>query len=155
MPKTSLMPKTREQIKHERQHALPYISPHFGDGGWHTTPGALSFDPKTIQPFGDHILVAIDSESESEGMIAKPDIARNVERNCRIGTVLKVGPGEWKDSKTHKGKHIGIRIPMTLKPGDRVVVGQYSDWESWDADYEGRGANICIFQEADVRGVLS
>lgn len=40
---------------------------------------------------------------------------------------------------------------MTLKPGDRVIVGQYSDWESWDYDYEGRGANIGVFQEADVR----
>ena len=42
---------------------------------------------------------------------------------------------------------------MQLKPGDRVVVGPYSDWESWDAD--ALGNNVGIFQEADVRLIIN
>jgi chaperonin GroES len=41
--------------------------------------------------------------------------------------------------------------PTTLQPGDRVIIGHYSDWESWFSDYEGRGRNVVLCQEADVR----
>jgi hypothetical protein len=34
------------------------------------------------------------------------------------------------------------------------MIGHYSDWESWFADYEGRARNVVLCQEADVRLVI-
>jgi co-chaperonin GroES (HSP10) len=138
-----------------------WVSPHFGDGGWHTQPGALRFDPRTIAPLGDHILLELDSEPEkTTGLIVKPEIALNQERGTRTGIVLKVGPGKWVEQHSQLfpavdlALHVGklTRKPMTLKPGDRVVIGPHSDWESWDAWAPGK--NVVLCQEADVRVVL-
>jgi co-chaperonin GroES (HSP10) len=145
----------RQMLGEKKASTETYVSPRYGDGRHATQPGCLWFNPRDIRPMGDHILVAIDDEPEVQGAVAKPDIARNQERATRTGTVLKVGPGAWKDSKTHKDRDIMKRLPMTLKAGDRVIVGPYSDWESWDADFEGRGANIGVFQEADVRVLIA
>lgn len=115
-----------------------------------TQVGGLWFDPLKIRPLGDHILVVLDGESQ--GAIAKPDIARNQEIGTRIGTVIAVGPGKWHEIAglsyeiTHE-----IYRPTQLKPGNRVIIGHYSDWESWNSDHEGNGPNVVLCQEADVR----
>lgn len=143
------MPLSKQQIlNRQAEQGIPWVSPGHGDGGWHTTPGCLQFDPHDLEPLGDHILVELDAEPATKGVLAKPDIAVNRERTTRTGTVLKVGPGKRDPDNPRE------RLPMYLKPGQRVVVGHYSDWESWEADWEGRGRNVVIFQENDVRGTL-
>ena len=141
------MPLNREQIKHAP------VSSEF----WRpqrTQAGGLWFDPLSIKPLGDHILLVLDDETPPSHVIAVPDVAKNRDIGTRIGTVIRVGPGKWVEKR--KGDPSWVLtperfVPTTLKPGDRVVIGHYSDWESWFADYEGRGRNVVLCQEADVR----
>lgn len=148
------MPKTREQIKHDAVSAEVWRDNK-------TQVGGLWFDPLKIQPLGDHILIQLDAETPPSKVIAAPQTAAK-EIGTRIGTVIAVGPGKYRQKLTsiERGKPIGwilnplIFKPTTLKPGDRVAIGHYSDWESWSSDYEGRGRNVVLCQEADVRVVL-
>lgn len=141
------MPKTREQIKHDA------VSPEV----WRpqrTQIGGLWFDPLKIRPLGDHILVLLDEERPASEILVTPDIAKNQDIGTRIGTVLAVGPGRWHEKRDYEESWIlnpYIFKPTTLKPGDQVKIGHFSDWESWFADYEGRGKNVVLCQEADVR----
>lgn len=137
-----LRQRARQQILGERKESeQTYVSPHFGDGRSATQPGALWFDPRKTRPMGDHVVIELDTQSETTGLILLPETAVK-ERGTRTGTVLTVGPGKWNDKKFR-------RDPMTLKPGDRVVIGPYADWESWDA--WAAGNNVVLCQEADVR----
>jgi co-chaperonin GroES (HSP10) len=144
------MPQSREAIKH-----APVSSEVWREQ--RTQRGGLWFDPLKIKPLGDHILVVLDDETPPSETIVAPDIARNREIGTRIGTVIAVGPGKWREAgKNSESWMLNPlrRKPMTLKVGDRVTIGHYSDWESWFSDYEGRGKNVVLCQEADVRGVL-
>jgi co-chaperonin GroES (HSP10) len=153
------LPKTREEIKHAPVSREVWRNNR-------TQVGGLWFDPRQIRPLGDHILVELDPERPTSKDFAahlfgcgiiKPDIARNQEIGSRVGTVLAVGPGKLAEKRKYSESWMLnplVRKPMTLKPGDRVIIGHYSDWESWHADYEGRDANIVLCQEADVRVVL-
>jgi co-chaperonin GroES (HSP10) len=141
------MPKTREQIKHDA------VSPET----WRpqrTQVGGLWFDPLKIKPLGSHIVVVLDEELPASDVIAAPEVARNREIGTRTGTVITVGPGKLEEKRKYTESWqlnpLAFR-PTTLKPGDRVVIGHYSDWESWFCDYEGRGRNVVLCQEADVR----
>lgn len=139
------MPLTREQIKHSPV-AQETWKPQ------RTQVGGLWFDPRKIRPVGDHILVEVDQEAPLSEVITVPDIARNQELATRIGTILAVGPGKWKEKPGMSHEITKERFyPTQLKPGDRVIIGHYSDWESWSADFEGRDNNIVLCQEADVR----
>ncbi len=139
------MPQTREQIKHSPVSQEQWRPQR-------TQAGGLWFDALKIRPLGDHILVVLDDETPPSKMIAAPDVARNKDIGTRIGTVIAVGPGKWKEMPGLSYEITRERFyPTQLKPGDRVVIGHYSDWESWSADYEGRGRNVVLCQENDVR----
>jgi len=144
------MPLTREQIKH-----APVSQEVWRDN--RTQIGGLWFDPLKIKPMTDHILLVLDDEKPLSKLIAAPDIAKNKEIGTRIGTVIAVGPGKWHEKRKNTESWMLNREvfkPTTLKPGDRVAIGHYSDWESWFCDYQGRGRNVVLCQEADVRIVL-
>lgn len=144
------MPKTQEQIKHD-----PVSSEVWRNN--RTQVGGLWFDPRKIRPLSDHILVELEEATDPSTLVI-PDIARNRDIGTRTGMVLAVGPGKWKEDRSGWGEPIPSHVllplvfkPTTLKPGDRVKIGHYSDWESWFSDFEGRGKNIALCQEADVR----
>ncbi len=143
------MPRSREQIKHDPVSSETWRPQR-------TQVGGLWFDPMKIRPCGDHITVLLDIETPPSALIVAPDVARNVEIGSRRGTVIAVGPGKWVE-RTKKNFteswHASALVfrPTTLKPGDRVIIGHYSDWESWFADFEGRGKNVVLCQEADAR----
>lgn len=150
------MPQSREEIKH-----APVSQEVWRDN--RTQVGGLWFDPLKIKPCGDHILVHLDAEHpyiEIEGTglaLEKPQTAVK-EIGTRIGTVIAVGPGKWKEKRNSDLSWVLNPLvfkPTTLKPGDRVAIGHYSDWESWLADFEGRGRNVVLCQEADARVVLA
>lgn len=144
------MPRTREQIKHD-----PVASEVWRPQ--RTQVGGLWFDPTKIKPLTDHILVALDEATERTTLVV-PDVARNKDIGTRTGVVLAVGPGKWSEKRNFEESYMLNPLvfkPTELKPGDRVVIGHYSDWESWFADFEGRGRNIVLCQEADVRVILS
>lgn len=145
------MPKTREQIKHDP------VSPE----RWRpqrTQVGGLWFDPLKLQPLGDHITVLLDEETPVSTTLTIPDVARNRDIGTREGVVLKVGPGKLVEKRKYTESwqlNPLVFKPTTLKPGERVVIGRYSDWESWSCDYEGRARNVVLCQEADVRVLIA
>jgi co-chaperonin GroES (HSP10) len=143
------MPLTREAIKHAPVSQEVWRTPR---------TGVLWFDPRQIKPLGDHILVELDEATDAPCTLVIPDIARNKDIGTRTGTVLAVGPGKWHEKHDQNGNLIRRRWrPTTLKRGDRVVIGHYSDWESWHCSVDGhqsRDRNIALCQEGDVRGVL-
>lgn len=143
------MPKTREQIKHE-----PVSKEAWRDN--RTQVGGLWFDPLKIKPLGDHILVELDEATDPTTLVV-PDVARNKDIGSRTGTVIAVGPGKYREKRKNEESWILNPLvfkPTTLKPGDRVTIGHYSDWESWSCDFEGRGRNVVLCQEADVRVIF-
>lgn len=145
------MPKTREQIKHD---------PVSSEVWRNNRTGVMWFDPRKILPLGDHILVELHEEQALSQAIVIPDIAKNQDIGTRVGTVIAVGPGKLKEiyeTKFSWEMPKIVRTPMTLKPGDRVVIGHYSDWESWNCSadgHESKARNIVLCQEADVRFVI-
>lgn len=144
------MPKTREQIKHDpvsKEAWRPQC----------TQVGGLWFDPLKIQPLGDHILVELDDDVPMSVLVFAPETAER-EIGTRLGTVIAVGPGKLTEKRRFSESWMMnplVYKATTLKVGDRVAIGHYSDWESWFSDYEGRGRNVVLCQEADVRLVLN
>lgn len=144
------MPQTREQIKHAPVSKEVWRPQR-------TQVGGLWFDPRKIRPLTDHILLVLDIETPPSSLLVAPDIARNQEIGTRIGTVIAVGPGKWHEKRVNTESWVDNREwfkRTELKPGDRVAIGHYSDWESWFCDYEGRGQNVVLCQEGDVRVLI-
>jgi co-chaperonin GroES (HSP10) len=136
------MPATREQIKHAPVSNETWRQPR---------TQVCWFDPRKIRPLTDHILVELDPLPEPSAVIAAPQIYQR-EIGTRVGTVLAVGPGKWKEKPGRSWEITRERFyPTQLKPGDRVVIGHFSDWESWNCDADAPGPNIVLCQEADVR----
>lgn len=141
------MPKTREQIKHD---------PVSSETWRNNRTAVMRFDPRKIRPLSDHVLVELDEATDKSSLVI-PDAARNKDIGSRTGVVLAVGPGKWHEVRRYSESHIlnPLRFKKTsLRPGDRVVIGHYSDWESWNCSadgHESRDNNIVLCQEADVR----
>jgi co-chaperonin GroES (HSP10) len=139
----------REQIKHAPVSQEQWRPQR-------TQVGGLWFDPRQIKPLGEHILVELDEDVPMAVTILAPEIAEK-EIGTRLGTVLAVGPGKLQEKRKWTESYMLnplVRKPMTVKVGDRVAIGHYSDWESWFSDFEGRGKNVVLCQEADVRIVI-
>jgi len=93
-------------------------------------------------------------EATDQTSLIVPDVGRNKDIGSRRGTVLAVGPGKWVEKRDYQESWMlnPLRFkPTSLKVGDRVIIGHYSDWESWFCDFEERAKNIVICQEGDVR----
>ncbi|HSB73332.1 MAG TPA: co-chaperone GroES [Candidatus Methylomirabilis sp.] len=94
---------------------------------------------KKIRPLQDHLLVKRIEEKESKrGGIIIPDTAKEKPQE---GEVIAVGPGKLNKQ--------GLRVPMGVKVGDRILFGKYSGSEVTVADEEH-----LIMREEDVLGVL-
>lgn len=159
------MPLNKEEIKRRNNPGNTYVSPHHGDGGWHTTPGCQLFTTEW-EPRQDRILVQL-LDQPNKSAIARPETAAP-EDSSRRGMVLKVGPGKWIEGYWRKtgvvwtpdenGIQQGIggepewiaghRQALNLHAGDEVIIGRWHDWSSLDA---GWGREIVLCQEADAR----
>jgi len=93
-----------------------------------------------IRPLADRVVVKpVEREEKTKGGIYLPDTASK-ERPME-GTVLAVGEGRIDDS--------GKRIPMNVKPGDRVIFAKYSGTEFKVDDVE-----YLILSEKDILGIV-
>jgi chaperonin GroES len=93
-----------------------------------------------IRPLADRVVVKpVEREEKTKGGIYLPDTASK-ERPME-GTVLAVGEGRIDDN--------GKRIPMNVKPGDRVIFAKYSGTEFKVDDVE-----YLILSEKDILGVI-
>lgn len=93
-----------------------------------------------IRPLADRVVVKpLEREEKTKGGIYLPDTASK-ERPME-GTVLAVGEGRIDDN--------GKRIPMNVKPGDRVIFAKYSGTEFKVDDVE-----YLILSEKDILGII-
>jgi chaperonin GroES len=93
-----------------------------------------------IRPLADRVVVKpADREEKTKGGIYLPDTASK-ERPME-GTVLAVGDGRIDDN--------GKRVPMNVKPGDRVLFAKYSGTE-----YKVDDVEYLIMAEKDILGII-
>ena len=93
-----------------------------------------------IKPLYDRILVRReDQEETSPGGIVLPGSAKE---KSNQGEVVAVGDGAVLDS--------GERRSMTVKVGDTIIFGKYSDSDTVQVDDD----EFIIMREDDVRAVI-
>ena len=92
-----------------------------------------------IGPLADRVVVRSLEESEqTRGGLFIPDSAKEKPQQ---GEILAVGPGRFDE---------GVRVPMDVKVGDKVLFGKYSGTEVMID-----GEPLLILRESDVLAVLT
>ena len=92
-----------------------------------------------IGPLADHILVRrLEGQEKTSGGIIIPDTAKEKPQEAQV---IAVGPGPRLES--------GDIRPLDVKPGDRVLIGQYAG-----SEVTLDGEEHLILREGDVLGVL-
>ncbi len=91
-----------------------------------------------IQPLEDRVVIWADEEGESmRGGLYIPDTAKEKPTQ---GEVLAVGPGRVEK---------GARVPMDVKPGDKVLYGKYSG-----TNITLDGEEVVIIKQSDILAKL-
>ena len=93
-----------------------------------------------IQPLADRVLVKrLDEEEEQKvGGIIIPDTAKEKPQEAEV---MAVGPGGMDDGK---------RVPLEVKPGDKVLIGKYSGTE-----VKIDGDEYLIMREDDILAIVA
>jgi chaperonin GroES len=100
-------------------------------------PDKISISTSKIKPTGRQVVIKMDPLPEkSEGGLWLAGDARNID--YEFATVMAVGPGDFA-LKT------GIRMPLDVKVGDRVILGRYCG-----ADFEFEGEKLKILPEEQI-----
>jgi chaperonin GroES len=92
-----------------------------------------------LRPLHDRVLVKRLEEGEQRrGGIIIPDSAKEKPQQAEVKAV---GSGKLLES--------GERVPVDLKPGDRILFGKYSG-----AEIKVDGDELLILKEDEILGVL-
>jgi chaperonin GroES len=92
-----------------------------------------------VNPLGDRVVVrALEDAETMRGGLYIPDTAKEKPQQ---GEIVAVGPGRFEDGK---------RVPMDVKPGDKVLYGKYSGTE-----VTVDGEQLLILRESDVLAIIS
>ena len=93
-----------------------------------------------IKPISDHILIEpIKEEEKTRGGIFLPDTASK--EKSETGTIIAIGSGK----KTDDGKI----VPLSVKPGDKVIFSKYGPTEIKIDDKE-----YLIAVESDILAII-
>jgi chaperonin GroES len=69
-----------------------------------------------VKPLGDRVLLKrVEADEEIRGGIIIPDTAKEKPQEAEV---VSVGDGKMDDD--------GKRLPMSVKDGDRVLIGKYT-----------------------------
>jgi len=91
-----------------------------------------------FDPLNDRVAIRrLDPAAKTKGGVLLPDNAQDVPVE---GEVLTVGPGRRDDA--------GRLVPMTVKPGDRVLFGKWSG-----AEVKLGGQDLLVMPESDILGI--
>ncbi|MRN51610.1 co-chaperone GroES [Paenibacillus sp. 19GGS1-52] len=91
-----------------------------------------------IKPLGERVLVEANEAEETTSFgIVLPDSSKEKPQE---GKVIAIGSGALKD---------GVRIPLEVKEGDRVLFSKYAGTE---IKYEGK--EYLIMKESDIHAIL-
>jgi chaperonin GroES len=92
-----------------------------------------------VRPLRDRVLVRrIEETQQSAGSIIVPDTAKEKPQSAEV---IAVGSGRILDS--------GERAPLTLKAGDKVLLGKWSGTE-----VKIDGEEYLILKEDEILGIL-
>ncbi|WP_066632692.1 co-chaperone GroES [Desulfolucanica intricata] len=92
-----------------------------------------------IRPLGDRVVVKpVPSEEVTKSGIVIPDTAKEKPQKAEV---IAVGNGRMLEN--------GQRVPMDLKPGDKVLFSKYAGNEIKIDDVE-----YLILREMDILGVI-
>ncbi len=92
-----------------------------------------------IQPLGDRVVIEREEgESKTAGGILLPDTAKEKPKR---GKVVSVGTGRQTSD--------GVRVPLTVKVGDRVLFTSYAGDEFKLGDRE-----LLLMREEDILAVI-
>ena len=92
-----------------------------------------------VKPLRDRVLVRRLEESEQKvGGIIIPDTAKEKPQQAEV---VAVGSGRILDN--------GDKVPLDVKPGDKVLVGKWSG-----TDVKIDGTEYLILKEDEILGVL-
>jgi len=93
-----------------------------------------------VRPLRDRVLVRRLEESEQKvGGIIIPDTAKEKPQQAEV---VAVGSGRLLEN--------GDRVPLSVKPGDRVLLGK---WSGTDVKIDGE--EYLILKEDEILGVLN
>jgi chaperonin GroES len=91
-----------------------------------------------LKPLGDRVLLRpSEEEGRTAGGIVLPDTAR---KRPQEGAVLAVGSGRLLNN--------GTRVPLSVKPGDKVVYSKYAGTE-----VTVEGEDLIILDEDSILAV--
>ena len=92
-----------------------------------------------LKPLADRVVVKkLDAEDKTAGGIVLPDTAKEKPQQ---GEVLAVGSGRMDDK--------GVRQPLEVKVGDKVLFAKYSGTE-----VKFEGTEYLILAEKDILAVI-
>ncbi|WP_394270445.1 co-chaperone GroES [Qipengyuania sp.] len=92
-----------------------------------------------FRPLHDRVLVRrIEADSKTAGGIIIPDSAQEKPSE---GEIVAIGDGARDEE--------GDRIPLDVKPGDRVLFGKWSGTE-----VKIDGEDLLIMKESDIMGIV-
>ena len=93
-----------------------------------------------LKPLEDRVIIkAVEEEEKTASGIFLPDTAKE---KPTLGKVVAVGEGKWDED----GKK---RIPVDVKPGDKVIYGKYSGTE-----YNSDGEELLILRASEILAVV-
>jgi chaperonin GroES len=93
-----------------------------------------------VRPLRDRVLVRRLEEAEQKvGGIIIPDTAKEKPQQAEV---VAVGSGRLLEN--------GDRVPLSVKPGDRVLLGK---WSGTDVKIDGE--EYLILKEDEILGVLN
>ena len=93
-----------------------------------------------VRPLRDRVLVKRVEEGEQKvGGIIIPDAAKEKPQRAEV---VAVGSGRTLEN--------GTRVPLTVKAGDKVLVGK---WSGTEVKIDGQ--DLLIMKESDIMGVIA
>jgi chaperonin GroES len=93
-----------------------------------------------LKPLGDRVVVEhVEQSDRSAGGVFLPDTAKEKPQE---GRVLAVGTGRTLDN--------GTKLPMDVKPGDKIIYSKYSG-----SEIKIDGKEYLIISEKDVLAVFT
>jgi chaperonin GroES len=93
-----------------------------------------------LKPLGGRVIVEpIEQDEMTPGGIILPETAKEKPQE---GKVLAAGPGDRDDK--------GVRVPMDVKVGDKVLFAKYSGTE-----IKMDGKKLLIMRETDILAIVN
>ena len=93
-----------------------------------------------VKPLSDRVLIRrVEAEEQVKGGIIIPDTAKEKPLEAEV---VVAGPGKVGED--------GKVVPVEVKKGDRVLIGQYAG-----TDVEVDGEEFVIVSQEDILGIIS